>query len=229
MSDATDRSTDTDLADLADRDWRLIRDEPRNGATQMALEEIAARTALEDDVRTVRTYSWEPSTLSLGYRQDADTVDWAFCEREGIDVTRRQTGGGGIYHDRDADISYTIVAPADEVPGKLMDCYELFCEPILEAFDRMGVDAAFASAEQDAIYQPSCYLRDINPAHDIVAPAGGRKRERGEDQRQRPVPPARCRHPARVDQLRSRAPETRRCLRYRTRGIDVHRSGDEHS
>jgi len=83
MSDATDRSTDTDLADLADRDWRLIRDEPRNGATQMALEEIAARTALEDDVRTVRTYSWEPSTLSLGYRQDADTVDWAFCEREG--------------------------------------------------------------------------------------------------------------------------------------------------
>ncbi|QCC59553.1 lipoate--protein ligase family protein [Natrinema thermotolerans] len=160
------------MTDRTDRDWRLIRDEPRDGATQMALEEIAARTALEDGVRTVRTYSWEPSTLSLGYRQDADTVDWAFCDREGIDVTRRQTGGGGIYHDRYADISYTIVAPADEVPGDLMDCYELFCEPILEAFDRLGVDADFAAAEQDAIYQPSCYLRDINPAHDIVAPAG---------------------------------------------------------
>ncbi|ELZ08735.1 biotin/lipoate A/B protein ligase [Natrinema thermotolerans DSM 11552] len=160
------------MTDRTDRDWRLIRDEPRDGATQMALEEIAARTALEDGLRTVRTYSWEPSTLSLGYRQDADTVDWDFCEREGIDVTRRQTGGGGIYHDRYADISYTIVAPADEVPGDLMDCYELFCEPILEAFDRLGVDAAFAAAEQDAIYHPSCYLRDINPAHDIVAPAG---------------------------------------------------------
>ncbi|OLZ39993.1 lipase [Natrinema saccharevitans] len=169
MSDATDRSTDTDLAD---RNWRLIRDEPRDGATQMALEEIAARTALEDGLRTVRTYSWAPSTLSLGYRQAADTVDWDFCDREGIDVTRRQTGGGGIYHDRFADISYTIVAPADEVPGDLMDCYELFCEPILAAFDRLGVDADFASSEQDAIYQPSCYLRDINPAHDIVTPAG---------------------------------------------------------
>ncbi|MBZ6494229.1 lipoate--protein ligase family protein [Natrinema longum] len=156
---------------LDDREWRVIRDGSREGAMQMALEEVAARTALEDGVRTVRTYSWEPSTLSLGYRQDADTVDWDFCEREGIDVTRRQTGGGGIYHDRFADISYTIVAPADEVPGDLMDCYELFCDPILEAFDRMSVDAAFASAEQDAIYQPSCYLRDINPAHDIVAPA----------------------------------------------------------
>ncbi|GAB3676978.1 lipoate--protein ligase family protein [Halopiger thermotolerans] len=170
MSDATARS-DTDDTDLSDRAWRLIRDEPRDGATQMALEEVAAETAIEDGVRTVRTYSWEPSTLSLGYRQDAETVDWDYCEREGIDVTRRQTGGGGIYHDRYADISYTIVAPADEVPGDLMDCYALFCEPVLEAFDRLGVDADFAATEQEAIYQPSCYLRDIHPAHDIVAPA----------------------------------------------------------
>lgn len=157
---------------LADRRWRLIRDEPRDGATQMALEEVAAETALESDLRTVRVYSWEPSTLSLGYRQDAETVDWEYCEREGIDVTRRQTGGGGIYHDRYADISYTIVAPAAEVPGNLMDCYALFCEPVLEGLRRMGVAADFAAAERDAIYGPSCYLRDINPAHDVVAPAG---------------------------------------------------------
>ena len=156
------------MTDLADREWRLIRDEPRDGATQMALEEVAGETALEDGVRTVRVYDWEPSTLSLGYRQAADSVDWEFWDREGIDVTRRQTGGGGIYHDRDADISYTIVAPAAEVPGDLMDCYALFCEPILEAFSRMGVDADFAEEKQPSIHQPSCYLRDIHPAHDVV-------------------------------------------------------------
>lgn len=158
---------------LADRQWRLIVDEPRDGPTQMALEEVAARTALEEDVRTVRVYDWDPSTLSLGYRQDPDTVDWAFCADTDIGVTRRQTGGGGIYHDAIADISYTIVAPASEVPGDLMECYELFCEPILEAFSRMGVDAQFADETQDAIYQPSCYLRDIHPAHDIVVPNEG--------------------------------------------------------
>ncbi|MFP9193212.1 lipoate--protein ligase family protein [Natronosalvus vescus] len=155
---------------LTDRDWRLIRDDPRNGAIQMALEEVAARTALEDDLRTVRVYDWEPSTLSLGYQQAPETVDWEFCAENGIGVTRRQTGGGGIYHDATADISYTIVAPAAEVPGDLMDCYALFCEPILDSFSRMGVDADFAGAKQDAIYRPSCYLRDIHPAHDIVAP-----------------------------------------------------------
>ena len=161
------------MTELADREWRLIRDEPRDGPTQMALEEVAVRTAHEDDIRTVRTYSWEPSTLSLGYRQAAGSVDWDFCEREGIDVTRRQTGGGGIYHDRNGDISYTIVAPADEVPGDLMECYALFCEPILEALDRMGLDADFAELPKASIHQPSCYLRDVNPAHDIVVHTAG--------------------------------------------------------
>ncbi|WP_247729470.1 lipoate--protein ligase family protein [Halovivax limisalsi] len=162
------------MTELADPEWRLIRDDPRPGATQMALEEVAVRTAHEADVRTVRTYGWEPSTLSLGYRQEASSVDWEFCEREGIDVTRRQTGGGGIYHDRYADISYTIVAPAEEVPGDLMECYALFCEPILDALDRMGLDADFAEVPKASIHRPSCYLRDVNPAHDVVVhPADG--------------------------------------------------------
>ncbi|WP_290815555.1 biotin/lipoate A/B protein ligase family protein [Halovivax sp.] len=161
------------MTELVDRDWRLIRDEPRDGPTQMALEEVAVRTAIEDGIRTVRTYSWEPSTLSLGYRQAADSADWDFCEREGIGVTRRQTGGGGIYHDAYADISYTIVVPAEEVPGDLMDCYALFCEPILDGLNRMGVDADFAAVPKSSIHQPSCYLRDVNPAHDVVAHAEG--------------------------------------------------------
>jgi len=157
----------------ADREWRLIREEARDGPLQMALDEVAAETAVTEGVRTVRVYRWEPSTLSLGYRQDPATVDWPACEANGVSVTRRQTGGGGIYHDSHGDLSYSIVAPADELPGDLMDCYELLCEPILTAFDRMGVDAAFADEEYPSLYEPSCYLRGIHPAHDVLA--GGRK------------------------------------------------------
>jgi lipoate-protein ligase A len=105
---------------LDDREWRLIREESWDGPLNMALDEIAAETAAEGGPRTVRVYQWDPSTLSLGYRQDEDTVAWDYCDREGISVTRRPTGGGGIYHDRYGDISYSIVAPADELPGDLM-------------------------------------------------------------------------------------------------------------
>jgi len=170
-------------ASLADRDWRLIREEVRPGPMQMALDEVAAVSAAEG-VRTVRVYGWEPSTLSLGYQQDPATVDWDYCERAGIDVTRRPTGGGAIYHDRRGDVSFSVVAPADELPGDLLETYELLCEPLFAALDALGVDARFADESRSAIHQPACYLRELHPAHDVVA-ADGRKLSGNAQYRQR--------------------------------------------
>jgi lipoate-protein ligase A len=160
-------------SDVADREWRLVREEDLDGARAMAYDEVAAETAAGGGPRTVRVYRWTPSTLSLGYRQPASDVDWDWCEREGVDVVRRPTGGGAIYHDSFGDISYSIVAPAAELPGDLMGTYELLCEPVLEAFRRMGVGADFADEPRESLHYPSCYLRDVNPAHDVLA--GGRK------------------------------------------------------
>jgi lipoate-protein ligase A len=162
---------------LADREWRLVREEARSGAMNMALDEVAAETAADGGPRTLRVYRWEPGTLSLGYRQDPDTVDWAFCERAGIDVTRRQTGGGGIYHDGHGDISYAIVAPESELPGDLTESYRLLCRPILDAFEAMGVPATFAETARPALYDPACYLRELHPAHDVVVRDGGVERK----------------------------------------------------
>ncbi|MFB6102115.1 MAG: biotin/lipoate A/B protein ligase family protein [Haloplanus sp.] len=157
--------------------WRLIREEGWSGPMNMALDEIAAETVADGGPRTLRVYRWEPSTLSLGYHQNPDTVDWDYCDREGIGVTRRPTGGGGIYHDTHGDISYTIVAPADEFPGDLVESYHQLCVPILDAFERMGVPATFAEEERPAVYPPACYLRELHAAHDVVVAAddGARK------------------------------------------------------
>jgi lipoate-protein ligase A len=165
--------TDDARGPLADREWRLIREEARDGPMQMALDEIAAETAADGGPRTVRVYRWRPSTLSLGYRQDPDTVDWDHCAAAGVSVTRRQTGGGGIYHDVDGDISYSIVAPKSELPGDLLECYHLLCDPVLDAFDRLGVAADFVDEERPEVWHPACYLRALHPAHDVVA--AGRK------------------------------------------------------
>jgi lipoate-protein ligase A len=162
------------MTDLADREWRLVREEARDGPTNMALDEIAAETAAAGGPRTLRVYRWEPSTLSLGYHQDPASVDWAFCEHEGITITRRQTGGGAIYHDSHGDISYSIVAPADELPGDLLDSYTLLCQPLLDALETVGVPADFAADEQPAIHQPACYLRQLHPAHDVVDADGNK-------------------------------------------------------
>lgn len=160
------------MTDLAGEEWRIVAGESRAGPVNMALDAVAAETAAAGGPRTVRVYRWEPSTLSLGYAQDPATVDWDFCERAGITVTRRPTGGGAIYHDARGDVSYSIAVPADEVPGDLMDCYALLCEPVLAAFAELGVDAGFADEERPAVYEPACYLRALHPAHDVVGPDG---------------------------------------------------------
>jgi lipoate-protein ligase A len=159
-------------------DWRLIREEARPGPMQMALDEVAAETAAAGGPATLRTYRWEPSCLTLGRHQEPETVDWDFCEREGIDVTRRQTGGGGIYHDAFGDIAYSIAVPAETVPGELLDCYHLLCKPVLDAFERLGIDADYVDEPMPELYRPACYLRKLHPAHDVVAPGPDRNQSR---------------------------------------------------
>jgi len=153
---------------LADREWRLVREESLSGALCMAYDQAAAETVADGGPRTVRVYRWTPSTLSLGYRNDPADVDWDYCEREGIDVVRRPTGGGAIYHDSHGDISYSVIAPADELPENLMETYELLCVPLLAACAEMGVPAGYAEESYPELYHPACYLRELHPAHDVV-------------------------------------------------------------
>ncbi|MDX1746842.1 MAG: lipoate--protein ligase family protein, partial [Halobacteriales archaeon] len=171
--------------ELAAKEWRLIREESRPGPMQMALDEIAAETAAAGGPRTVRLYRWEPSCLSLGYHQAPETVDWEWCSREGVDVTRRPTGGGGIYHDFEGDISYSITAPRDELPGNLMDCYHYLLEPILSGFSSLDVPVEFVDHEVPALFEPACYLRALNPAHDLVVSGVDKKVSGNAQYRQR--------------------------------------------
>ena len=153
-------------------DWRLIPEERVDGALAMAFDEVAAGTVAAGGPATVRLYRWTPSTVSLGYGTDAAVVDREYCDEAGIDVTRRQTGGGAIYHDGFGDVAYSIVAPKSAFSGDVTACYRELLEPVLAAFEAVGAGIDFADAERTARWEPLCYLRALDPAHDLVAPDG---------------------------------------------------------
>lgn len=153
-------------------DWRLIPEQMLDGASSMAIDEVAAETVANGGPATVRVYRWVPSTLSLGYGNDADIVDWEFCEDLNFTVTRRPTGGGAIYHGSAEDVAYSIIAPADEFSSDVTESYRELLEPVLDAFERNGLDVSFADEEREAVWSPSCYLRELDPAHDLVGPDG---------------------------------------------------------
>lgn len=160
-----------------DRSVRRLPTRPWGGAMNMALDAVAAETVAEGGPASVRVYEWEPSTLSLGYAQDPATVDWEYCRENGIEVTRRPTGGGGIYHDSRGDISYSIVYPRDALPDELTAAYQRLCQPLLAAFDSLDIPVRFAASDRDAAYHPACYLRGLHPAHDLVVPTDGGERK----------------------------------------------------
>lgn len=152
-----------------DRRVRLLPTRQTPGPLNMAFDAVAAGTVTAGGPASVRVYGWEPSALSLGYAQDPDTIDWGYCDRHGIDVTRRPTGGGAIYHDRLGDVSYSIVLPGSAVESDLITSYRSLCTPVIDALGHLGIDVAFSKRATGPVHPPACYLRGLEPAHDLVA------------------------------------------------------------
>jgi len=127
--------------------WRLIDMRIEDAPTQMAIDEaIAVNRLKEDNPNTVRLYRWKPSAVSVGYFQSLEKeVNLEACGALGVDVIRRITGGGAVFHDYDGEITYSLVAPeADpKMPRDILASYQVICGAIIEGLKTLGVDAEF--------------------------------------------------------------------------------------
>lgn len=148
--------------------WRFIPEESWNASMNMALDMAAAQSIHEGGPSTIRIYRWKPSSLSIGYAQRSASVNWDYCSKQNISVVRRKTGGGGIFHDYVGDISYSIIAPVSSFSTDISKSYRAMLAPIISTFEQLGMSAKLAGSASPAIHAPSCYLREINPAHDIL-------------------------------------------------------------
>lgn len=97
--------------------WRLIQDGALDGAANMArdralLDAMEARLIAGEAVAPVlRLYAWDAPTVSIGRHQEPEAAcDVAECDRLGIPVVQRPTGGRAVLHDD--EITYAVVAPA---------------------------------------------------------------------------------------------------------------------
>jgi lipoate-protein ligase A len=91
--------------------WRFLDTGAGNAAMNMALDEALLLTHEAGTTPpTLRVYSWSAPTLSLGYAQSTATeVDRDACQRLGIIIVRRPTGGRAVLHDH--EVTYSVVMP----------------------------------------------------------------------------------------------------------------------
>jgi lipoate---protein ligase len=110
----------------------------------MALDEaIMTRVSEGGSPPTLRFYSWRPKAVSIGYFQGIrEEVDLDECFRDGVDVVRRITGGGAVYHD--AELTYSYVAPESAVPDGILESYRLICSGLVAGLKNLGCKAEFA-------------------------------------------------------------------------------------
>ncbi len=123
-------------------EWRLLLTGDNTAFTNMAIDEAVLMKCTTRG--TLRLYKWSPRAVSIGYFQGMeDEVDVAKCRQAGIDVIRRLTGGGAVYHD--SEITYSLIVSEDskKIPRNIMDSYSLICKSLVLALKQFGVKAEF--------------------------------------------------------------------------------------
>ncbi len=125
--------------------WRVIPLETHNAAMNMAIDEaISEAIAAGKAPPTIRFYRWKPSAVSIGYFQGLhQEVAVDVCQRLGVEVVRRRTGGGAVYHDYDGEITYSVIAPEGMFPKGIIESYQIICGWIIKSLMRLGLEAQF--------------------------------------------------------------------------------------
>jgi len=121
--------------------WRVLIHLARDAYTNMAIDEIL----LKNGTPTLRFYHWSPSAISIGYFQGIrEEVNLTACQEEQVDVVRRITGGGAVYHDEKGEITYSIIVPIDCVPSNIQESYEYLCNGLIKGLHLLDVPARFS-------------------------------------------------------------------------------------
>lgn len=94
---------------------------------------------------TLRFYRWSPPCVTIGYFEDIEReVDLEAARAAGVDVLRRATAGGSVFHKE--ELTYSIVLPLGSAlaPLDILESYSRICSGLVAGLARLGVEARFA-------------------------------------------------------------------------------------
>ncbi|MDR1287298.1 MAG: lipoate--protein ligase family protein [Treponema sp.] len=117
---------------------RLIRTGRADAFYNMGLDEALLESAREGGLPVLRFYGWEPPAVSIGYFQKiSEVVNRGACAQRGVDIVRRLSGGGAVFHQ--AEVTYSVIFP----PPCVLPPFELICGAVMEGLSILGVSSRF--------------------------------------------------------------------------------------
>ena len=122
--------------------WRVIDSGPGGAGWNMAVDEALLLLSGEGKSRpTLRFYTWERPTLSIGSFQKADELDLDGLAHRGVPLVRRPTGGRAVLHDAELTYSVSCRIPSQYFPSDLMGSYKRIGACFIGGLRQLGIDA----------------------------------------------------------------------------------------
>jgi len=123
--------------------WRIIPVQVADAFTNMAVDEAILESRIQRKVpNTIRFYRWNPSAVSIGRFQSMEKeVNIDACRKLKVDVVRRVTGGGAVYHDYSHELTYSVVIDCSnpKITSDVLKSYKGVCDGILSGLGLLGV------------------------------------------------------------------------------------------
>jgi len=121
-----------------------------NAAMNMAIDEAILQARIADKVpNTLRLYRWQPSAVSVGRNQNPENEVYLDNAKQlGVDLVRRISGGGTVYHDYEGEVTYAIVAKTADLGGNdITAVYTKIYGAVRDALRLLGTGADFSSGD----------------------------------------------------------------------------------
>ena len=124
--------------------WRVIPLQTHDAFMNMALDEAVSEAIASGEKPTIRFWRWNPSAVSIGYFQSLeDEINLKKCRELEVDVVRRRTGGGAVYHDYQGEITYSVAAKESLLPKGITESYKLICQWVISGLANLGLEGQF--------------------------------------------------------------------------------------
>jgi lipoate-protein ligase A len=127
--------------------WRLLDSATTLDAVMnLAMDEAILEARVKRTIPPTFRFWRNKRAVVIGYSQKADAeVDLRLCEKERIQVARRITGGGTVYHDL-GNLNYTVVLDADHYllrGSDIAESYRILCSGLIKGLGTLGLYADF--------------------------------------------------------------------------------------
>lgn len=116
----------------------------------MAIDEAILQARVADKVpNTLRFYRWQPSAVSVGRNQNPENEIYLDTAKHfGVDVVRRISGGGTVYHDSEGEVTYSVIAKTSDLgTADVTTVYTKIYGAIRDALRLLGTGADFSGGD----------------------------------------------------------------------------------